>query len=222
MAHAVWLEKRESELLPIPYFHVVFTLPHELGPLALQNKRVVYGSLFRAAAQTLLEISADPKHLGAKIGCLIVLNTWGQNLMHHPYVHAIVTGGGLSADGSRWIHGKQSKRRKPFFAPRKVLSRIFQGKFIDSLKRAFRSGKLEFHDRLKSLGDESEFEQLLNKAVRHGWIVYAKRPFSSPACVLKYLARYTHRVAISNLQLVELRNGRVSFRYKDYSDDQQS
>ena len=147
MARAVWLEKRESELLPIPYFHVVFTLPNELGPLALQNKRVIYSSLFRAAAQTLLEIAADPKHLGAKIGCLMVLHTWGQNLMHHPHVHAIVTGGGLSADGSRWIRGKQSKRRKPFFAPEKVLSRVFRGKFIDSLKQTFRSGKLEFHGR---------------------------------------------------------------------------
>jgi hypothetical protein len=222
MARAAWLEKRESELLPVPYFHVVFTLPHELGPLALQNKRLVYGLLFRAAAQTLLEIGANPKHLGAKIGCLMVLHTWGQNLMHHPHVHAIVTGGGLSVDGSRWIHGKQSKRRKPFFAPGKVLSRVFRGKFIDSLKQAFRSGKLGFFGRLKSLGDEAVFEQLLNKSVRHDWVVYAKRPFSSPACVLKYLARYTHRVAISNRRLVELRNGRVSFRYKDYSDDQQS
>jgi hypothetical protein len=222
MARAAWLEKRESELLPVPYFNVVFTLPHELGPLALQNKRVVYGLLFRAAARTLLEIAADPKHLGAKIGCLMVLHTWGQNLMHHPHVHAIVTGGGLSADGSRWIHGKQSKRRKPFFAPEKVLGRVFRGKFIDSLKRTFRSGKLGFHGRLKSLSDEAAFEQLLNKSVRHDWVVYAKRPFSSPARVLKYLARYTHRVVISNRRLVELRNGRVSFRYKDYSDDQRS
>ena len=222
MARAVWLEKRESELLPVPYFHVVFTLPHELGPLALQNKRVIYGCLFRAAAQTLLEVGADLKHLGAKVGCLMVLHTWGQNLMHHPHVHAIVTGGGLSVDGSRWIHGKQSKRRKPFFAPGKVLSRVFRGKFIDSLKQAFRSGKLGFFGRLKSLDDEAAFEQLLNKSVRHDWVVYAKRPFSSPACVLKYLARYTHRVAISNRRLVELQNGRVSFRYKDYSDDQQS
>ena len=222
MARAVWLEKRESELLPVPYFHVVFTLPHELGPLALQNKRVVYGILFRAAAQTLLEIAADPKHLGAKIGCLMVLHTWGQNLMHHSHVHGIVTGGGLSTDGSRWINGKQSKRRKPFFAAKEVLSRVFRGKFIDSLKQAFRSGKLEFHGRLKSLGGEAAFEQLLNKAVRHDWVVYTKRPFSSPACVLKYLARYTHRVAISNRRLVELRDGRVSFRYKDYSDEAQS
>jgi hypothetical protein len=222
MARAAWLEKREGELLPVPYFHVVFTLPHELGPLALQNKRVVYGILFRAAAQTLLQIAADPKHMGAKIGCLMVLHTWGQNLMHHSHVHAIVTGGGLSPDGSRWIHSKQSKRRKPFFAPGEVLSRVFRGKFIDFLKQAFASGKLAFHGRLKSLGDEAAFEQLLNKAVRHDWVVYAKRPFSSPACVLKYLARYTHRVAISNQRLVELRDGRVSFRYKDYSDEEQS
>ena len=218
MARAVWLEKRESELLPVGYFHVVFTLPHELGPLALQNKRVVYGILFRAAAQTLLEIAADPKHLGAKIGCLMVLHTWGQNLMHHPHVHAIVTGGGLSADGSRWINGKQSKRRQPFFAPGKVLSRVFRGKFIAALKRAFRNGDLKFHGRLQSLDDEAAFEQLLSKSVRHDWVVYAKRPFSSPACVLKYLARYTHRVAISNRRLVELQDGRVSFRYKDYSE----
>ncbi len=142
--------------------------------------------------------------------------------MHHPHVHAIVTGGGLSADGTRWIPGKQSEHRNPFFAPGKVLSRVFRGKFIDSLKRAFRSGKLEFYGRLKSLRNETEFEQLLSKSVRHDWIVYAKRPFSSPACVLKYLARYTHRVAISNQRLVKLENGRVSFRYKDYADDQQS
>jgi hypothetical protein len=217
MARAAWLEKRESELLPVPYFHVVFTLPHELGPLALQNKRVVYGLLFRAAAQTLLEIGATPQHLGAKIGCLMVLHTWGQNLMHHPHVHAIVTGGGLSADGSRWIHGKQSKRRKPFFAPGKVLSRVFRGKFIDSLKQAFRSGKLGFFGRLKSLGDEAVFEQLLNKSAGHDWVVYAKRPFSSPACVLKYLARYTHRVAIANQRLLACDGKRVTFRWKDYA-----
>ena len=152
----------------------------------------------------------------------MVLHTWGQNLMHHPHVHAIVTGGGLSADGSRWVHGKQHKGGKPFFAHGTVLSRVFRGKFIAALKRAFRSGKLEFHGRLKSLADEVVFEQLLNKAVRHDWVVYAKRPFSSPARVLKYLARYTHRVAISNQRLVELRDGQVSFRYKDYANNQQS
>jgi len=220
MARAVWLEKRENELLPVPYFHVVFTLPHELAPLALQNQRAVYGALFQAAAGTLLEIAADPKHLGARIGCLMVLHTWGQNLMHHPHTHAIVTGGGLSLDGSRWVHGRCSKRGKSFFAPVKVLSRVFRGKFIALLKQAFAAGKLGFYGQLKPLGNPVAFEQLLNRAVRHDWVVYAKRPFSSPLCVLKYLARYTHRVAISNQRLVGLNDGRVSFRYKDYAGGQ--
>ena len=221
MARAAWLEKRESELLSVPYFHVVFTLPHELAPLALQNQRVVYGILFQAASQTLLEIAADPKHLGARVGCLMVLHTWGQNLMHHPHVHAIVTGGGLSPDGSRWIHSRRRKSGKSFFAPVKVLSRVFRGKFIALLKEAFTSEKLGFYGQLKPFGDLAAFEQLLNTAVRHDWVVYAKRPFSSPLCVLKYLARYTHRVAISNQRLVDLSDGRVSFRYKDYTRPQQ-
>jgi hypothetical protein len=222
LARAAWLQKRESELLPVPYFHVVFTLPHELAPLALQNPRVVYGILFQAAARTLVEVAANPKHLGARVGCLMVLHTWGQNLMHHPHVHTIVTGGGLSLDGSRWIHGRRSKRRRPFFAPVEVLSRVFRGKFIRLLKQAFASGKLAFHGQLQPLRDPATFEQRLNHAVRHDWVVYAKRPFSSPTCVLKYLARYTHGVAISNRRLVALHNGQVSFRYKDYADHQQS
>jgi len=222
LARAAWLQKRESELLPVPYFHVVFTLPHELAPLALQNQRVIYGLLFQAAARTLLEIAADPRHLGAHVGCLMVLHTWGQNLMHHPHVHAIVTGGGLSPDGSRWIYGKCSQRRRPFFAPVKVLSRVFRGKFIHLLKQAFADGRLAFHGQLQPLRDSAVFEQRLNHAVRHDWVVYAKRPFSSPTCVLKYLARYTHGVAISNRRLIALRDGQVSFRYKDYADRQQS
>lgn len=222
MARAAWLEKRESELLPVPYFHVVFTLPHELAPVALQNQRVVYDLLFRAASRTLLDVAADPKHLGAQIGCLMVLHTWGQNLMHHPHVHAVVTGGGLSPDGSRWVHGKTSERRQPFFAPAKILSRVFRGKFIALLKQACTSGELGFHGRLKPLSDAAAFEGLLNQAVRHDWVVYAKRPFASPSCVLKYLARYTHRVAISNQRLVKLSDGQVSFRYKDYADAQQA
>ncbi len=222
MARAAWLEKRKSELLPVPYFHVVFTLPHELSSLALQNQRVVYGILFQAAAETLLEIAADPEHLGARVGCLMVLHTWGQNLMHHPHVHSVVTGGGLSPDGSRWIAGKRSKRRKLFFAPVRVLSLVFRGRFISLLKEAFVSGKLSFYGQLQPLRDPADFEQLLNQSVRHDWVVYAKRPFSSPLCVLKYLARYTHRVAISNGRLVKLSEGRVSFRYKDYAEGQQS
>jgi len=220
MARAAWLEKRESELLSVPYFHVVFTLPHELAPLALQNQRIVYGILFQAAAETLLKIAADPKHLGARVGCLMVLHTWGQNLMHHPHVHAIVTGGGLSPDGSRWISVKSGRRRQPFFAPVRVLSRVFRGKFIALLKAAFAAGKLGFHGQLQPLGQPADFQRLLNQAVRKEWVVYAKRPFSSPVCVLKYLARYTHRVAISNRRLVGLGDGRVSFCYKDYASGQ--
>jgi len=220
MARAAWLEKRESELLPVPYFHVVFTLPHELAPLALQNQRVIYGILFQAAAQTLLKIGADPQHLGAQVGCLMVLHTWGQNLMHHPHVHSIVTGGGMSPDGSRWVAAKGGKRRKPFFAPVRILSRVFRGKFMALLKEAFACGKLAFHGQLKPLSNPADFQQLLHQAVCHEWIVYAKRPFSSPLCVLKYLARYTHRVALSNQRLVRLSDARVSFRYKDYASAQ--
>jgi hypothetical protein len=222
MARVTWLQKRESELLPVPYFHVVFTLPHELAPLALQNPRVVYGILFQAAARTLVEVAADPRHLGARVGCSMVLHTWGQNLMHHPHVHSIVTGGGLSPDGSRWIHGRRSKHRRPFFAPVKVLSRVFRGKFIHLFKQAFASGRLPFHGQLQPLRDPAAFEHRLNHAVRHEWVVYAKRPFASPTCVLKYLARYTHGVAISHRRLVALHDGQVSFQYKDYADRQQS
>jgi len=179
MARAAWLAQRESELLPIPYFHLVFTIPHELGPLALQNKRVVYGILFRAAAQTAAELAADPKHLGAKIGCMMVPHTWGQNLMHHPHVHAVVSGGGISADGTRWVHCKKSKKsNKPFFIPVRVLSAVFRGKFIAQLKQAYASGQLVFHGRLKPHSKPAAFQALLRKAVSQDWVVYAKRPFS--------------------------------------------
>jgi len=223
MARAAWLEQRQSELLPIPYFHVVFTMPQQLAPLALQNKRVLYDILFRAAAETLLELAADPKHLGAKIGCLMVLHSWGQTLMHHPHVHCLVTGGGISNYGSRWISCKRSERSKRlFFVHVKILSRVFRGKFIELLKRAFSNGQLRFHGRLAALAAPNAFEQCLDASVEKDWVVYAKRPFSSPSCVLKYLARYTHRVAISQRRLLDLKDGRVSFEYKDYADDQQT
>lgn len=222
MARAAWLEARQAELLPVPYFHVVFTLPAEIRPLALQNKGVVYGILFRAAAETLQEVAANPKHLGAEIGFLAVLHTWGQNLMHHPHVHCVVTGGGLAPGRARWIHCQRSRRRKKlFFAPVAILSGVFRGKFIDFLKQAFRKGQLAFHGKLAPLGEPTMFERQLNAAVKKDWVVYAKRPFGGPDRVLKYLARYTHRVAISNQRLVELRDGQVSFRYKDYADGQQ-
>jgi hypothetical protein len=222
-ARAAWLEARQAELLPIPYFHVVFTMPEEIRPLALQNKRVVYGILFRAAAEALQELAANPKHLGAEIGLLAVLHTWGQNLMHHPHVHCVVTGGGLAPGRSRWVPCQRSRRRKkPFLLPVRILSRVFRGKFIDFLKRAYGSGKLHFYGKLASLAQTRAWQSQLDAAVKKDWVVYAKRPFGGPQRVLKYLARYTHRVAISNQRLTELHDGQVSFQYKDYADGQQT
>jgi hypothetical protein len=211
-ARAQWTRAREAELLPVPYFHVVFTLPETLGPLALQNKAIVYNALFQAVSQTLLEVAANPKHLGARIGFLAVLHTWGQNLMNHPHIHCVVPSGGLSMDGTAWVPG-----REDFFLPVQVLSLVFRGKFIDLLKRAYRRGDLEFHGGLAGLADPAAMEDLLNKSVKHRWVVYAKRPFSGPQTVLKYLARYTHRVAISNGRLLRLENGQVTFRWRDYA-----
>ena len=223
MARAEWMEARCAELLPIPYFHVVFTLPKEIGPVALQNKRVVYGILFQAASQTLKEVAANPKHLGAEIGILAVLHTWGQNVMHHPHLHCVASGGGISPDRSRWIPCKQSRRRKkPFFLPVRILSHVFRGKFTDLIKRAFSSGELGFYGKLASLAQPAAFEHLLNISVRQDWVVYAKPPFGGPEQVLKYLARYTHRVAISSQRLIDLQDGQVRFRYKDYADQQQT
>ncbi len=211
-ACARWMQAREAELLPVPYFHVVFTLPSALGPLALQNPRVVYALLMQAAAQTLLEVAADSKHLGAEIGVLAVLHTWGQNLLHHPHVHCVVPAGGLAPGGDRWI-----ACRKNFFLSVRVLSRVFRGKFVHGLKQAFARGELEFHGNLAELAAPEAFERLLDQVVRHDWVVYAKRPFGGPSAVLKYLARYTHRVAISNRRLVRLAGGHVAFRWKDYA-----
>jgi len=205
-ACARWMEDRAAELLPVEYFHVVFTLPDTFNALALANKRVVYGVLFDAVAQTLLEVAANPKRLGARIGFIGILHTWGQNLCLHPHVHCVVPGGGLSPDGSRWI-----SCRAGFFLPVRVLSKVFRGKFIDLLKRVRGQGKL--------IGAENDdaFEQLLDASVRHDWVVYAKPPFGGPEQVLKYLARYTHRIAISNRRLVSADNQSVTFTWKDYA-----
>jgi hypothetical protein len=211
-ARAEWLEAREADLLPVPYFHVVFTVPPEIAELALQNKRVMYGILLRASAQTLLQIAADPKHLGAMIGLLSVLHTWGQTLMHHPHVHCVVPGGGLSLDGERWI-----SCRPGFFLSVKVLRKIFRGKFLAMTKRAFADGKLSFQGKLASLRDPRAFAKHLEPCYSRKWVVYSKKPFGGPLQVLKYLARYTHRVAISNHRLLSLDNGRVRFRWKDYA-----
>lgn len=212
MASADWLDARRSELLPVSYFHVVFTLPACLRPLALQNKEVVYNLLFRAASETLLEIAADPKHLGAQLGVLAILHTWGQNLLDHPHVHCVVPGGGISPDRTRWI-----PCRDGFFLPVRVLSRLFRGKLLALLRSAFDAGHLAFHGSIKSLQDRIAFERLLASIRRKECVVYAKPPFGGPEQVLKYLARYTHRVAISNHRLLAIDDGKVTFRWKEYA-----
>lgn len=212
-ARAAWLEDRSAELLPIPYFHIVFTLPSEVAAVALQNKRVVYGMLFAAASQTLTEVAANPRHLGAeRIGIVALLHTWGQNIMHHPHLHCVVSGGGLADGDSRWVAS-----REYFFLPVRVLSRVFRNKFRALLDRAFGRGELEFFGDLRSLSDPAVFQGFLDAATRREWVVYAKKPFGSPATVLKYLAGYTHRVAISNRRLLSYRDGQVTIRYKDYA-----
>src|SRR5438128_6344180 len=211
-ARAQWLADREAELLPVEYFHVVFTLPQPIARLALQNARRIYSILFRAVAETLLTIAADPKHLGAAIGFLAVLHTWGQNLHLHPHIHCVVPGGGIGPDGARWI-----SCRKSFFLPVRVLSRLFRNKFLIYLRKAFRDGKLRFHGEMAGLAKPATFEALCRQAGRIEWVVYAKAPFGGPAQVLKYLARYTHRVAISNRRLLSFEDGRVTFEWKDYA-----
>ena len=212
-----WLADRSAELLPVPYFHVVFTLPHVLAPLALQNKALVYGLLFRAAAQTLLEIAADPQHLGAKIGFLAVLHTWGQTVRHHPHLHCVVPGGGLSPDHRRWIRCGHK-----FFLPVKVLAVVFRGKFLDALERAFHKHELTLAGQLTPLQSPPAFAALLRTAAQRDWVVYAKRPFAGPSQVLAYLSRYTHRIAIANSRLVSMANGKVTFRWRDYAHAYQS
>jgi hypothetical protein len=212
-AAARWLETQAADLLDTPYFHVVFTLPHDLGPIARHNPREVYGLLMRAAAETLLEVAANPIHLGAEVGVLAVLHTWGQNLMLHPHVHCVVTGGGLAPDESRWIVG-----RDDYLLPVPILRRVFRGKFLAGLRAAFKRGKLRFPGDLAPLEKSDQFNALISEVVRTEWVVYAQAPFGGGAeIVLKYLARYTHKAAISNHRLVDLADGRVSFQWKDYA-----
>jgi hypothetical protein len=211
-ARARWLAARSAELLPVPYFHIVFTLPHEFSSLILQNKRLLYDLLFRASAATLLEAARDPRYFGAQIGFLGVLHTWGQSLEHHPHIHYIVPAGGLSRDACRWI---DSSRR--FFLPVKVLSKIFRRKFSDELQELFQQHRLQLHNSLDQLASPDRFSRWLRQLVRKDWVVYAKPPFGGAEHVLNYLARYTHRVAISNHRLVACENHRVSFRWKDYA-----
>ena len=215
-ARQKWLAKRSAELLPVPYYHVVFTIPHVLAPVALQNKTVVYNLLFRTAAETLLQIAADPHHLGAKIGFLAVLHTWGQTLLNHPHLHCVVPGGGLSPDHRRWI-----ARGRKFFLPVGVLSPVFRGKFLSALEQAFRKHKLTLKGQLAELESPPAFAALLQNAAHRKWVVYVKRPFAGPAQVLTYLSRYTHRIAISNSRLLSLTDGRVTFRWRDYAHHRQ-
>jgi hypothetical protein len=204
MACAKWLAEKEADLLPVGYFHVVFTLPQPIGELALRNARPIYNILFRAASETLLSVAATPKHLGAAIGCLAILHTWGQNLHLHPHLHCVVPGGGISRDGKGWISS-----RKSFFLPVRVLSRLFREKFLSYLQKAFRQGKLQV--------SSGACDALCRRSRAMEWVVFAQPPFGGPELVLKYLARYTHRVAISNRRLLTLEDGRVTFEWKDYA-----
>jgi hypothetical protein len=202
---------REQELLPVGYVHVVFTMPEVLARLALVNKRVVYDLLFKASAATLRQVAANRKRLGAALGGLMVLHTWGQRLQHHPHIHCVVPAGGLSSEGARWVHA-----RPRFFLPIPVLRQVYRGKLVAGLRDAFRDGRLSFPGALAPLATESAFRSFLRSLYRQRWVVYAKPPFGSPAHVLHYLARYTHRVAISNHRLVAVTDNTVSFRWKDY------
>jgi hypothetical protein len=213
-ARARWLGERQSELLPVPYFHVVFTLPARIGEMALQNAREIYGILFRAASETLLSIAADPQRLGAAIGFLAVLHTWGQNLHLHPHLHCVVPGGGLSPDGLRWMGCK----KRSFFLPVEVLSRRFRRLFLTYLREVFPQGRLRFFGEMADLNRPCAFEALCRQVKGIKWVVFAKPPLGGPERTLKYLARYTHRVAISNRRLLSLEDGHVSFEYKDYAD----
>jgi Putative transposase/Transposase zinc-binding domain len=212
---AVWLERRLERLLPVPYFHVVLTLPDLLHPLVLKNPRRLYALLFQAASATLLALARDPRRLGARIGFSMILHTWGQNLLLHPHLHAVVTGGGLSADGKRWIAG-----RSRFFLPVKVLGRLFRGKFLAGLQQLYQRGELQLHGSVAALAQPGCFQSLVRSLYRRDWIVYAKPPFGGAQQVFRYLGRYTHRVAISNQRLLHLQDGKVVFQYKDYAQGQ--
>ena len=212
LAKERWIYNQKSNLLNVGYFHVVFTIPDTLNSIIYQNQRQLYTLLFKATSETLSELSSDKKYLGAKLGFTSILHTWGQNLMHHPHIHCIVPGGGLSSTG-KWINS-----RKKFFIPVKVLSRKFRGKFLYYLKQLYYENKLEFHGNQNYLSDESEFEKLLSATYSKEWIVYCKPPFKDAACVVEYLGRYTHRVAISNTRILSIDNGTVTFKWRDYKD----
>jgi hypothetical protein len=214
LARAQWLEDRQAELLDAPYFHVVFTVPDEIAVIAFQNQVVVYDILFRAVSETLTRIAADPKHLGAEIGFLAVLHSWGQNLMHHPHLHCLVPGGGIAPDGQSWIACKPG-----FFLAVRVLSRMFRALFLHYLEKAFTAGQLKFFAEHRHLQEPAAFHRYLAPTYKVEWVIYAKPPFAGPAQVLEYVGRYTHRVAISNSRLVSIEDGKVQFRWRDYRQE---
>jgi hypothetical protein len=210
-----WLEARQADLLPVEYYHLVFTLPAPISDLAYSNQSVIYNLLFKAAAATLQTIAADPKHLGARVGLTLVLHTWGSAMTHHPHVHGIVPGGGLSLDGEQWIHCRPS-----FFLPVRVLSRLFRRLFLDRLTQAFQAGDLKFFGEHQALADTQAFLNWIKPLRKIEWVVYAKRPFAGPEAVLAYLSRYTHRVAIANNRLLKFNDQGVTFQWKDYRSKQ--
>jgi len=208
-----WLDKRMQELLPVGYYHLVFTIPHELNPLCLKNRKVMYGLLFKAASQTILELTNDTKHLGADTGLITVLHTWGQNMMEHPHLHCILPAGGLSFDKQHWVH---PDKKNDFFIHYKVLSRKFRGKYLDLLKQAYNKGELEFKGSLSSLDGKKKFAAFTGKLYRKEWVVNIQAPFGKPEKVLEYLSRYVFRIAISDRRILEVKDGKVLFSWKDY------
>jgi hypothetical protein len=213
LARSEWIQNRQTELLDCEYFHVVFTVPEEIAALGYQNKEVIYSILFQTVSQTLRTIAADPKHLGAEIGFFAVLHTWGQNLLFHPHLHCVVAGGGLAPEGGRWV-----SCRPGFFLPVRVLSRLFRRLFLKLLQKAYESGKLHFFSSLESLHELGAFLRYLSPIRKKEWVVYSKPPFAGPQQVLDYVGRYTHRVAISNDRILNIEDGQVRFRWKDYRD----
>jgi len=209
-----WLEARKKDVLPTQYYHIVFTVPKALRPIALRNQKLFYGILFKAASATLKELAEDPKHLGARIGFIALLHTWSQTLIGHPHIHCIVTGGGLSLDGKRWVKGK-----KRFFLPLKAVSRLFKGKLLAYLKKAYLAKALEFPGQIATLKERAAFNALLTNLYKQEWVVYCKDPFKKPERVIEYLGRYTHRVAITNNRILQLAEGKVTFSYRDREDN---
>jgi hypothetical protein len=210
---AAWLERQRRDLLPVGYFHMVFTLPHELSALALGNRKLLYDRLFAATSETLQTIGADPRHLGARLGALLVLHTWGQQLEHHPHIHAVVPGGGLSPDGTKWVASREN-----FLVSVKVLGRLFRGKYLAALKELYEAGELRFGGSTAALAEKPAFYAWLGGLYAKDWVVYAKKPFAGPDVLLKYLTRYTHRVALSNGRLKKVEGDRIILSYKDYKD----